>query len=146
MFPSDLMILPALWHHVQRSINQMWTQCHVIYGHSYDVHPATERDVDILSHDFWTHLWWPTSFRQWTFLHMIFGQICDDQATVKRNVDNLTHDFWTHWWWSAGCSRDNLMRVLIFLVVFFTNYIGTFYLVLMLYLFSYLALVYIVYN
>ncbi len=40
---------------------KMWTFCHRIPGDISDDQPAVRQSVDILSLDFWTHLWCPTS-------------------------------------------------------------------------------------
>ncbi len=88
----------------------------------HQVHPFQKQNLDGLSHDFWTHLWYPAgcsvkcghfvtgifdtfvmfyrlSSEMWTFRRMISGHICDVLAAVRRDVNVLSQDFETHLWW-----------------------------------------------
>ncbi len=102
--------------------SEMWTFCQTIFGYICDVQLAIELKVDILSHDFCKHLWWPIiwqgkcrrfvmwfldtfvmtsqmSSEMWTFCQTIFGYICDVQLAIELKVDILSHDFCKHLWW-----------------------------------------------
>jgi hypothetical protein len=68
--------------------------CHLIFGPICYVLPAVQRNVDVLSQDFFNmfvmYRWLFGEMR--TFCHMIFGPICDVLLPAQQNLDILSQD------------------------------------------------------
>jgi hypothetical protein len=72
--------------------------CHLISGPICDVLLADQRNVDILSQDFFNTFAMSSRLfiKMWTVCRMILGPFCDVLPPTQRNVDILSQDFFLH--------------------------------------------------
>jgi hypothetical protein len=82
---------------------KMWTFCHRISGDISDDQPAVRQNVDILSLDFWTHLWCPTSC--WATSGLVVTWLLNVSVMINLSYRAKCGHFKTLLWCPTSCKE-----------------------------------------